>query len=64
MSERDALDHRDELQWRAVACARAGFMMQAAVWAMAADMCRAAWWAACHGTLEAERLVCALCRDE
>ena len=32
-------------------------MLQTAVWALAADMCRAAWWADCFGAAEADRLV-------
>jgi hypothetical protein len=59
-----ALAHRDVLQWRAVAYAKAGLMIQAAVWAMAADMCRAAAWTARYGALEAERLVRSHCRSE
>ena len=64
MSERDALIYRDVLQWQAVACARADLMIQAAIWVMAADMCRAAAWTAQYGATAAEQLVRAHCQGE
>ncbi len=64
MGIRDVLVWRGLLQWRAVRCARAGLMIQAAVWAMAADMCQAAAWTAQHGPLEAERLVQSNCQGD
>jgi hypothetical protein len=64
VTQRDALTYRDVLQWRAEACAQDGLMLQATVWVMAADMCRAAFWTECFGALEAERLVGLLCRGE
>jgi hypothetical protein len=60
----DVLAYRDVLQWRAEACAEAGFAIQATVWAIAADMCRAAAWASQYGAFEAERRVRRHCRDE
>ena len=57
MTNEDVLAYRDALQKRAEACAEAGFMVHAVVWAMAADMCRAAFWTECFGPAEAERLV-------
>jgi hypothetical protein len=62
MSKRDPLAWRDVLQRRAEACAEAGFTIQAMVWALGADMCRAAWWADRYGTTEAELRVRTLCR--
>ncbi|HEX3993350.1 MAG TPA: hypothetical protein VHX39_19420, partial [Acetobacteraceae bacterium] len=62
MSKRDPLTYRDVLQWRAQACAEAGFTIQAVVWTMAADMCRAAWWTDLYGAIEAERRVQCHCR--
>ena len=41
VSKQDVLAYRDELQRRAAECANAGLMVQAAVWEIAADMCRA-----------------------
>ena len=57
MSKRDALVYRDEFQWRADACAKAGLTIHAAVWTIAVEMCCAAAWTASFGALEAERLV-------
>jgi len=64
VSKRDALVYRDECQWRADACAKAGLPIHAAVWAIAADMCGAAWWSAHHGAIDAELQVMRLCRGE
>jgi hypothetical protein len=64
VSKRDALAYRDELQWRAVACARAGLTIQAAVWAIGADMCRAVWWCERLGAMEADRLVALHCQGD
>jgi hypothetical protein len=64
ISKQEALVYRDVLQWQAVTCARADLMIPAAVWVLAADMCRAAAWAAQYGTMEAERLVRSHCRGE
>jgi hypothetical protein len=64
VSKRDTMAGRDELQWRAVACARAGHMIQAMVWGMAADMCRAAWWSERLGAAKADRLVALHCQRE
>jgi hypothetical protein len=57
MTNQDVLAYRDVLQRRAEACAEAGFTVHAVVLAMAADMCRAAFWTDCFGPAEAERLV-------
>ena len=57
MTKYQALVERKAFQLRAMAHAEAGRVIQAGVWTLAADMCRAAWWADCFGTLEAERLV-------
>jgi hypothetical protein len=57
MSTWDALAYRDIYEGRAAAYSRAGIMIQATVWAMGADMCRATWWTACYGAFEAERRV-------
>jgi hypothetical protein len=62
MTRQDALAYRDILQWRAEARAQDGLMIQAAVWVMAADMCRAVFWTECFGASKAERLVEIHCR--
>jgi hypothetical protein len=54
MGMQDALAHQELLQRRAAACAQAGFTIQAVVWTMGADMCRAAAWAAQYGAFGAE----------
>jgi hypothetical protein len=60
----DAMAYRAVFEGRAVAYAKAGLTIQAAVWAMGADMCRAAVWTARYGPFEAERRVRCQCRDE
>ena len=64
MNTWDALDYRDDFEARAAAYTAAGFPIEAAVWAMGADMCRAALWTACYGAIEAERRVRCHCRGE
>ena len=64
MTKRDALAYWGRFRWRAEACARDGLMIEAAVWVMAADMCRAVFWTECFGVKEAERLVCLHCKRE
>ena len=58
----DAMAYRNELQERADVCAKAGFAIQAMVWTIGADLCRAAAWAAQYGAPEAERRVVEYCR--
>ena len=55
----DAMAFRNELQERARVCAKAGFTIQAMVWTIGADLCRAAAWAAQYGAPEAEQRVAA-----
>jgi hypothetical protein len=55
----DAMACRNELRDRAEVCAKGGFKIQARVWTIGADLCRAAAWAAQDGVPEAERRVAA-----
>jgi hypothetical protein len=61
MGKWDAWAYRDIFLWQAELCAEAGLTIQAAVWAVAADMSRAAAWASHHGADEAELRVRAEC---
>jgi hypothetical protein len=60
----DAIAYRKVLQDKAEVCVKAGFTIQAMVWTIGADLCRAAAWAAQYGVPEAERLERSHCRSE
>jgi hypothetical protein len=61
MTTRDALAKQRAFERRTGAYAKAGLTTDALVWAVAADMCRAAAWTARYGAFEAELLVSQHC---
>jgi hypothetical protein len=58
----DAMACRNVFLDRSETCAKTGFTIQAMVWTIGADLCRAAAWAAQYGAPEAERRVVEYCR--